>query len=245
MGYTIVVTSGKGGTGKSTVTAACGTALALRGKSVLLIDCDWGLRCLDLMLGITSETVYDLGDIIYGNCDIHNAIYEVPGINGLYVIPAPNSVDYLNKADEISNLCKSLANDFDYIIIDCPAGVDKGFRAAVAPANLALVVVTPDAVSVRDAEKVGELLKRNGIKNQRLIINKFKRSVLRYESTKNLDKIIDSVSIQLIGVVPEDKNVQHLEALGQPIYGNSRAASAFRRIAARIEGEDVALPRIL
>ena len=93
MGYTIVVTSGKGGTGKSTVTAACGTALALRGKSVLLIDCDWGLRCLDLMLGITSETVYDLGDIIYGNCDIHNAIYEVPGINGLYVIPDPNSVE--------------------------------------------------------------------------------------------------------------------------------------------------------
>ena len=211
---------------------------------MLLIDCDWGLRCLDLILGVSGEMVFDLGDILNSDCEISKAIYSVDSVEGLFLIPAPTFTDADSAGDNLKRLCRALYNNFDYIFIDSPAGIENGFRVAVSPAQLALVVVTPDPVCIRDAERVGEMLKEYGVREHRLVINKLKKSVFRFDGTADLDKVIDGVSMQLIGIIPEDKNVQHSAVRGIPLQ-KGRACAAINRIAARIEGEDVLIPRSL
>lgn len=245
MGRIIVVTSGKGGTGKSSVTAALGTALAKRGKKVLLIDCDWGLRCLDLILGVSKNTVYDLGDILSNNCEIAKAIYKVPGVERLSMIPAPNFSAIAPLGNSFKRLCMALSGSFDYILLDSPAGIESGFQVAVGAAQLALVVVTPDTVCIRDAERVGKILGGYDLSECKMVINKFSRTSLKYEETRNLDKIIDGASMQLIAVIPDDKNVPAFAAQGIPLYSKGKAAAAFRRLAARLEGEEVLVPKRL
>ena len=240
MGEVIVVTSGKGGTGKSTTCAALGVAIARRGKSALLIDTDCGLRCLDLLLGVSEKILFDLGDVLMGNCEPLKSIYPVSGFaNKLSVMPAPNSVDSYGLLNDLSRLVKGLSAYYDYVLIDSPAGLDIGFKATCAVADMVLVVVTPEPSSIRDGEKTAQHLFRDIECPVRLIINRFKRALLKNQAAKNIDAIIDKIGVQLIAVVPDDKSVSMTVAVGKPLPEKSPAGAAFSRLADRIQGANI------
>lgn len=240
MGEIVSVVSGKGGVGKSTITALLGAALAKRGKLVLLIDCDAGLRSLDLMLSVAAETVFDLADVLEGNCEPARAICAVPGVEGLHVLAAPQSVECLSKTRDIARLVRGLSLYYDYVILDSPAGIGAGFYAAIAAAKKALVVVTPDGVSVRDGYKVGRILKEKGIES-RLVVNKVNVNLIRKKILPNLDSIIDQTGIKMIAAVPLDNNIVLHTAKGNPVLDKSPGATAIYNLALRLEGERVPL----
>ena len=243
LGDIAVITSGKGGTGKSTITSGCGAALAKRGKKVLLIDTDAGLRCLDLILGVSDITVNDLGDVLGGNCAPASAIYSIPSCPGLFLMAAPGAPNFYGEANDMKRLCRGLARYYDYILIDSPAGVDIGFKFAVSAAHAALVVVTPDPLSIRDSERVGRLLSREGITRKRLVINKYKNKVLKYGGISDLDSVIDSTKIRLIAIIPEDEKILKCHATGSIIEGKSPGAVCLNNLSLRIEGIEVPLYR--
>ncbi len=244
MGKVTVITSGKGGTGKSTVTAGLGAALVRRGNRVLLIDCDAGMRGIDLMLGVSDELVFDIADVINGNCPPASAIYPCKTVPELYILPAPQNV-----RDEISpsvmrQLTKVLAKYYDHILIDSPAGVGTGFRAAAAPADRAILIANAEPLSLRGCDKVRHKLKHNKMNNSniRLIINKFnERKFRKLNAFPDLDAVIDEAGARLIGVVPEDITASAASQNGRVIEGNMKAAYAFDRIAARMDGKNVHL----
>ena len=243
MGDIAVITSGKGGTGKSTITSQCGAALARGGKKVLLIDTDTGLRCLDLLLGISEIAINDLGDVLEGNCTPANAIYSIPSCEGLFLLPAPASANFYADPSDMKRLCKGLSHYYDYILIDSPAGIDRGFKFAVCSADAALIVVTPDLLSVRDTERVGRLLTREGINRKRIVINKFKNKILKYGAIKDLDAIIDNTGIQLIAIIPEDERIIKCQATSSILDKKSPASICINNLAMRIRGFDVPLYR--
>lgn len=240
MGEIVSVVSGKGGVGKSTVSALLGAALARRGRLVLLIDCDAGLRSLDLILSVASETVFDLADVLDGNCEPARAICAVPGVEGLHVLAAPQKVECLDRTRDIARLIRGLSLYYDYVILDSPAGIGAGFYAAVAAANKALVVVTPDAVSIRDGYKVGRILKERGIES-RLVVNKINVSLIKKQVSPNLDSIIDQTGIKMIAAIPQDEAVVLHIAKGEPNFSKSPGAAAIGNLALRLEGERVPL----
>ena len=204
MNNVYVVTSGKGGVGKSTVTAYLGVELCKKGKKVLLIDMDEGLRSLDLMLDVSSHTLFDVSDIIKGNCNVNQAVIPVKQCPILYLLPAPVTVNSLNSPKGMKILCEKLSEFFDFILIDSPAGVGKGFINAVSGADNALVVVNPDPVSVRDAAYVAKLLRENKVENIRLIINKLDIDLVKKGVLYNIDEVIDATALQLIEAIPYD-----------------------------------------
>lgn len=240
MGKIISIVSGKGGVGKSTVASCLGTALARRDRLVVLVDCDAGLRSLDLMLGIASETVFDLSDILEGNCTPAKATYPVPGQKGLYVIAAPYKAEYILDIQGISNLIKNLSLYYDYVLLDSPAGIGDGFKAATSVCDMALVVTTCDPVSIRDAGNVGRLLNSMGIQ-RRLVINKVNYNLIKKYFFPNLDAVIDETSMKLIAAIPDDSKILLSTFNGQPLKGNSAGCMAFNNLAARIEGERIPL----
>lgn len=242
MGSVTVITSGKGGVGKSTVTAGLGAAMERRGRRVLLIDADAGLRSLDFMLGVSCELVYDLSDVVTGNCEPSKAVYPCAGSNGLFLLPAPQNPDDAVSPDIMVQLCRALSGYYDHIFIDCPAGLGRGFQAAVAPAKRALVVSTPDPICLRDADKVRRILEEKNIPEQRLVLNRFHaKSFVKMGGFEDLDAAIDACGIQLIAMIPEDLSAPCSAVKGLPLSGKSAAARAFNRLAARMEGEDVPL----
>lgn len=242
MGKVTVITSGKGGAGKSTVTCGLGAALVRRGRRVLLIDADAGLRSLDFMLGIAQELVFDLADVVNGNCEPAQAIYPCPGSKGLFVLPAPQNTEDIVSPQIMKQLVLALARYYDHILIDCPAGIGRGFQSAVAAAHRALVVSTPDPLCLRDAEKVRRLLEKNGIRELRLVVNRFaSKRFFRSGTYTDLDAVIDAAGIQLIAVIPQDDATVICAAQGTPVSGRSPAAQAFNRLAARLEGENAPL----
>ncbi len=242
MGKVTVMTSGKGGTGKSTVTAGLGAALVRRGNRVLIIDCDAGMRGIDLMLGISGELVFDIADIINGNCPPMSAIYPCRTVPELYVLPAPQNV-----RDEISpsvmrQLTKVLTGYYDHILIDCPAGIGAGFETAAAPASQAVLVANAEPLSLRGCDKVRRRLQSCSVDNIRLIINKFNERKFRKMGVfEDLDAVIDEVGARLLGVVPEDNAAAAAAQKGQPIEGKLKAAYALDRIAARLDDREVPL----
>lgn len=242
MGKVTVITSGKGGTGKSTVTAGLGAALVRRGNRVLLIDCDAGMRGIDLMLGVSGELVFDIADIINGNCPPASAIYPCKTVPELYILPAPQNV-----RDEISpsimkQLTKVLTRYYDHILIDCPAGIGAGFAAAVAPANQAILVANTEPLSLRGCDKVRQKLRQCSVTNIRLIINKFnEKKFRRMDAFPDLDAVIDEAGARLIGIVPEDNEASAVSQKGMPIEGKLKSAAAFDRIAARFDGKYIPL----
>lgn len=243
MGLVAVVTSGKGGAGKSTVTAGLGCALARQGKKVLLVDADAGLRSLDLMLGVGGTTVYDMADIFAGNCEPIRAIYPSPVCSGVFVVPAPVSLERLCSPEDMRRLCRGFERYYDVVIIDCPAGVGPGFETAVAGAQRALVVTTPDMVCARDAQTVGRLLEERALP-ARLIINRLRPVPVMNGKMPDVDEIIDLAGLQLIGVLPEDEEVAVANANGRPLPSACYAADCFERIACRFLGRDVPLARL-
>ncbi|MCH3973302.1 MAG: P-loop NTPase [Oscillospiraceae bacterium] len=244
MGAVTVITSGKGGVGKSTTTAHMGLALAARGRRVLLLDCDAGLGCLDMLLGVSQRRVFDLSDVVAGTTSPAKAIYQSPFMPGLFLIPAPLHEEDLVSTGVMRQLVPALARHYDHILIDCPAGVGAGFRSACAAADRAVVVSTPDGVSAAAAAKVRGQLLEQGIREQRLVINRFSPECFRRAHFfSDLDAVIDATGIQLIAVIPEDPALQATAAKELPPK-NSPAAMAFARLALRLEGRDVPLPSL-
>lgn len=243
MSQITVITSGKGGAGKSTVTAGLGYALSRRMGRVLLIDADAGLRSLDLMLGVAGNTMYDLADVFAGRCEPVRAIYSSPVFRNVFVLPAPIQLEEMCTPDEMRSLCKGLASYYDQVIIDCPAGLGRGFETAVAAADRAMVVSTPDMVCARDAQIIGGLLDERRLRAH-LIINRLRPSKVMDGSMPDVDEIIDTAGIQLLGILPEDEAVAVANANGRPLPADCHAAECFDNIARRFLGEQVPLARL-
>ncbi len=235
-----VVTSGKGGAGKSTVSAGLGCALARRDRRVLLVDGDAGLRSLDVMLGIAGVAVYDMADVIRGDCSPADAVYPSPICPNVFVMPAPVTLEKLAQPEDMARLCQGLAAYYDEVIIDCPAGIGQGFETAVAGAERAFVVSTPDMVCARDAQILARLLREREIP-ARLIINRLRPAPILRGKMPDMDELIDTASMQLIGVLPEDEEVAVANAYGKPLPTDSLASVCFANIAARYLGEDIPL----
>ncbi len=240
MGRIAVVTSGKGGAGKSTVSAGLGYALAAAGAKVLLVDGDAGLRSLDLMLGVGQDIMLDVSDIFAGNCEPIKAVYPSGFSDKLALLPAPSRLEALCSPHDLRRLCRGFARLYDFVLIDCPAGTGPGFETACAAADTALVVTTPDLICARDAGLVADLLEQAEIP-ARLIINRVRVTPVLQGKMPDLDTIIDTAGVQLIGAIPEDEQLNIAVANGRPLPENGTAAACFRNIARRFCGDDVPL----
>ncbi len=240
MSKIIAVTSGKGGTGKSTVCAGLGYTLAKQGHRTLLIELDFGLRCLDIMFGLESDIKYDLGDVLSGRKSALDAVCQTPMANNLSVLCAPKTLTSVT-AEQIVDICRSVKKYFEYIIIDTGAGISSHVFDIVEQANLILVVSTPDPVCMRDAGLMSDEFYNRGNKSQRLIINKISKKVIGEALVSNLDEIIDKVGVQLIGVIPDDFKMTVATGKGNPIPTDSAALKAFDAISKRLGGEFVPL----
>ena len=244
MGEVVVVTSGKGGVGKTTTTANIGTGLAALGKKVVLVDTDIGLRNLDVVMGLENRIVYDLVDVTKGNCRLRQALIKDKRFDGLFLLPAAQTKDKTAvNASEMQNLCESLQEEFDFVIIDCPAGIEQGFKNAIAGAHKALVVTTPEVSAVRDADRIIGLLEANNLRDPKLIINRIRPDMVKRGDMMNIEDMIDILAIELLGVVPEDEQIVVSTNRGEPVVLDiqSRAGQAFRNIAKRLVGEEVPL----
>ena len=240
----IVITSGKGGVGKTTTTANIGAALADKGHKVLLIDTDIGLRNLDVVMGLENRIVYDLIDVIEGRCRISQALIKDKRCQNLVLLPAAQIRDKNDvNTEQMKELIFSLKDSFDYILIDCPAGIEQGFKNAIAAADEAIVVTTPEVSATRDADRIIGLLEAAGIKNPRLVINRLRMDMVKDKNMLSVEDILDILAIKLLGVVPDDENVVISTNKGEPLVykGDSLAAKAFKNIASRIEGVEVPL----
>ena len=241
MGEVIVVTSGKGGVGKTTTTANVGTGLAKLDKKVVLIDTDIGLRNLDVVMGLENRIVYNLVDVIEGNCRIKQALIKDKRYNNLYLLPSAQTRDKTAVTpDEMKQLCEQLRDDFDYIIMDCPAGIEQGFRNAIAGADRALVVTTPEVSAVRDADRIVGLLEANEMKKTQLIVNRIRMDMVARGDMMSSQDVVDILAIDLIGIVPDDENIVISTNNGEPLVGgDSLAGQAYMNICKRLTGEDV------
>ena len=242
MGEVIVITSGKGGVGKTTTTANIGTGLALKNKSVVLIDADIGLRNLDVVMGLENRIVYDIVDVVEGRCRTKRALIKDKRYNGLYIIPAAQTRDKnAVSPEQMKKLTAELKKEFDYVLIDCPAGIEQGFKNAVAGADRAIVVTTPEVSAVRDADRIIGLLEANDIKDPHLIVNRIRPQMIKKGDMMNVDDIIDILAISLLGIVPDDENIIISTNRGEPAVADekSKAGQAYRNITARIMGEKV------
>ena len=240
----IVITSGKGGVGKTTTTANIGASLADKGHKVLLIDTDIGLRNLDVVMGLENRIVYDLIDVIEGRCRVSQALIKDKRCQNLVLLPAAQIRDKNDvNTDQMKELIYSLKESFDYILIDCPAGIEQGFKNAIAAADEAIVVTTPEVSATRDADRIIGLLEAAGIKNPRIVVNRLRIDMVKEKNMLSVEDILDILAVKLLGVVPDDENVVISTNKGEPLVykGDSLAAKAFKNIASRIEGVEVPL----
>lgn len=247
MGEVIVITSGKGGVGKTTTTANIGTGLALSGKKVVLIDTDIGLRNLDVVMGLENRIVYDLVDVIEGNCRVRQALIKDKRYEGLYLLPAAQTRDKSAvNPEQMIKLLDEIKKEFDYILIDCPAGIEQGFKNAIAGANRAVVVTTPEVSAVRDADRIIGLLEANDVKDTRLLINRVRVDMVRRGDMMNIDDIIDILAVKPIGVVPDDEKIVVSTNRGEPAVTDAKsdAGKAYRDITRRIMGEEIPIEDI-
>lgn len=243
MSEVIVVTSGKGGVGKTTTTANVGTGLAAQGKSVVLIDTDIGLRNLDVVMGLENRIVYNLVDVIEGNCRIKQALIKDKRYPSLYLLPSAQTKDKTAVSPhQMKKLIAELRDNFDYILLDCPAGIEQGFKNAIAGADRALVVTTPEVSAIRDADRIIGLLEANEIRRMDLIVNRYRHDMMKRGEMMTIDDVVDILAIPLIGAVPDDENVVISTNQGEPLVGNtSGAGKAYYNIANRVMGEEVPL----
>lgn len=244
MGEAIVITSGKGGVGKTTTSANIGTALALQGKKVCMVDTDIGLRNLDVVMGLENRIVYDLVDVAEERCRLSQALVKDKRFEELYLLPAAQTKDKdAIHPDQIKAMVDELKQDFEYVIIDCPAGIEHGFRNAVAGADKAIVVTTPEHAAVRDADRIIGLLEKEGLYGSRLVINRVRTKMVKSGEMLDIDEICQILAIDLLGVVPDDEQVIKAANEGEPTVMNpgSKASIAFRNIARRILGDAVPL----
>jgi septum site-determining protein MinD len=238
----VTITSGKGGVGKTTATANIGVALASAGSPTVCIDADIGLRNLDVVMGLENRIVYDLVDVIEGRCKLRQAMIKDKRVPDLYLIPAAQSRDKTSVApQDMIRIADELRAQCDWILIDSPAGIERGFRNAIAAADLVLIITNPEVSAVRDADRIIGLIEAEGKGPGKLIINRVKPEMVKKGDMLGEDDILDVLAIELIGLVPEDDSVITASNHGTPVALNpgSRAGNAFHDIARRLEGEDV------
>lgn len=243
MSEVIVVTSGKGGVGKTTTSANVGTGLAKLNKKVVLIDTDIGLRNLDVVLGLENRIVYNLVDVVEENCRVKQALIKDKRYPNMYLLPSAQTRDKSSVTPEqMKGLIEKLKEEFDYIILDCPAGIEQGFRNAIAGADRALVVTTPEVSAIRDADRIIGLLEAEEINKYDLIVNRLRMDMVRRGDMMSIDDVVDILSIPLIGAVPDDENIVISTNQGEPLVGNETlAGQAYMNICRRIIGEEVPL----
>lgn len=244
MSEVIVITSGKGGVGKTTTTANIGAALALTGKKVAMIDTDIGLRNLDVIMGVENRIVYDLVDVTENKCAYTKALVRDKRYDGLFLMPAAQTRDKSAvTTTQMKHLIHQMEDSFDYILIDCPAGIEQGFENAIAAAKKAIVVAMPEVSSVRDADRIIGLLEKHEIKDIKLVINKLRPKMVEKGSMLGIEDMLDILAIDLLGVVPDDEEIIVAANKGEYACASatSRAGQAYRNIASRLNGEEVEL----
>lgn len=243
MGEVIVVTSGKGGVGKTTTSANIGTGLAKLNRKVLLIDTDIGLRNLDVVMGLENRIVYNLVDVIEGNCRLKQAAIRDKKNPDLYLLPSAQTRDKSAVSPEqMKKLVEELKEEFDYIILDCPAGIEQGFKNAIAGADRAVVVTTPEVSAIRDADRIIGLLQAAEVKTIDLVINRIRMDMVKRGDMMSVDDVLDILAVNLIGVVPDDENIVVSTNEGEPLVGkNYLSGQAYMNICRRILGEEVPL----
>lgn len=244
MGSSIVITSGKGGVGKTTSSANIGTALALLGKSVCMIDADIGLRNLDVVMGLENRIIYDIVDVALGECKLEQALIRDKRFDHLCLLPASQTKDKSALHPEaVKQMVDELKQTFDFVLIDCPAGIEHGFKVAIAGADYAIVVTTPETAAVRDADRVIGLLEASEIRAPKLIVNRIRPQMVKRGEMLDIDEIVQVLSIDLLGIVPDDEAIIRNANRGEPtvMKPDTKASLAYRNIARRILGDSVPL----
>ncbi len=242
-GRVIVITSGKGGVGKTTTNANIGTALARAGKKVVMIDTDLGLRNLDLLLGLENRIVYTIVDVVEGRCKLKQALVKDKKNPNLCLLAAAQTRDKSAVTEEqLKDICEELKKDFDFILVDCPAGIEQGFQNAVAGASEAIVVTTPEMSAVRDADRIIGLLEaKEEIKSYKLLINRVRPNLIKSNDMMSVEDVVEILSADLIGIIPEDTGIITSTNKGEPIVNDEKslAGQAYKNVARRIIGEEV------
>lgn len=243
MGEIICIVSGKGGVGKTTLCAYIALSLAMKDKKVVCIDCDKGLNNLDITLGMEEKTIFDLSDVLEERCSLHKALVMHPICRNLSMIPAPNDFRAAIDEKKLRALCRELAESFDFVMLDCPAGLGEGFASAVYSAQKALVIATPDITSIRDAARAAGVIAKSEKIPVQLIINRMRPHFVKKGYFENVDNIMDEIGLPLVGIVPEDEKIMMCSGSRRSLFSQKRAVStdALKRIAARLCGEKAAL----
>ncbi|HBY20971.1 MAG: septum site-determining protein MinD [Clostridiales bacterium GWE2_32_10] len=244
MSEVIVITSGKGGVGKTTTSANIGMGLAQSDKKVVLIDADIGLRNLDVVMGLENRIVYDLVDVVEGRCKVKQALIKDKRCSNLYLLPSAQTRDKTAvNPEQMKKLTSELKEDFDYVIVDCPAGIEQGFKNAISGADKAIVVTTPEVSAVRDADRIIGLLEANDIKSPSLIINRIRMNMVKKGEMMSIEDVMEILAIGIVGVVPDDEYIVVSTNQGEPavLDNNSLAGKAYRNIVQRVLGNDVPL----
>lgn len=242
MGEVIVITSGKGGVGKTTATANIGTALAMMGKKTVLLETDIGLRNLDVVMGLENRIVYNLVDVVEKKCRLKQALIRDKKIEELHLLPAAQTRDKSAISEkQMFALTAKLRDEFDFVLIDCPAGIEQGFKNAIAGADRGLVVTTPEVSAVRDADRIIGLLEAAELPPPKVIVNRIRPAMVKKGDMMDISDILDILSVELIGVVPDDNEIVISTNRGEPVAKNdfSKAGKSFRNIARRLLGEKV------
>ncbi|MDY3249231.1 MAG: septum site-determining protein MinD [Candidatus Choladocola sp.] len=243
MSEVIVITSGKGGVGKTTSTANIGAGLARMNKKVVLVDTDIGLRNLDVVMGLENRIIYNLVDVIEGNCRMKQALIKDRHYPNLYLMPSAQTRDKSAVTPEqMIKLADGLKQIFDYVILDCPAGIEQGFRNAIAAADRAIVITTPEVSAIRDADRIIGLLESDGIKKIDLIVNRIRVDMVKRGEMMSVEDVLDILAVNLIGAIPDAENIVIASNHGEPVVGSDTyAGQAYLNIARRISGETVPL----
>ena len=243
MGEVIVITSGKGGVGKTTTTANIGIGLSSAGKKVLVIDTDLGLRNLDVVLGLENRIVYNLVDVIESKCRLKQAVIKDTRFENLYLLPSAQTKDKTSVSPEqMKKLIDELKDDYDFILLDCPAGIEQGFKNAIAGAQRSIVVTTPEVSSIRDAARIIGILEASGIRKNELLINRLRVDMVRRGDMMSVEDVLEILAVDLIGAILDDEQIVISTNQGEPLVGNkSLAGQAYENICHRIMGEDVPL----
>lgn len=241
MGEVIVITSGKGGVGKTTTTANLGAGLSKLDKKVVVIDTDLGLRNLDVVMGLENLIVYNLVDVIEGTCRLKQALIRDKRYENLYLLPSAQTKDKTAiSPGQMKKLTSELKEEFDYILLDCPAGIEQGFMNAIAGADRAIIVTTPEVSAIRDADRIIGLLESNQLKKKELIINRIRMDMVKRGDMMTVDDVTEILSIPLIGALPDDEQVVIGTNQGEPVIGlDSKAGTAYMNICKRITGLEV------
>ncbi len=241
-GKVIVVTSGKGGVGKTTTVANLGCGLALRGRRVVMVDADIGLRNLDVVLGLENRIVFDLVDVAEKRCRLRQAMIKDKRFDGLFLLPAAQTREKdAVSPEQMQAICRELKQELDYVLIDCPAGIEQGFKNAVAGADEAIIVTTPEVSAVRDADRIVGLLQARDLTDPWLIVNRIRPDMIRKGDMMDIDDVNDILALELLGIIPDDEAIIVSTNRGEPVVTDrgSRAGEAFRNIAGRLEGENI------